>query len=62
MLGSKSTAIALLNLFLLFASPAVAAPATPEKRTEQSSYVRLARDGDNLSQSTTIQTTNILQT
>ena len=62
MLGSKSTAVAFLSLFLLFASPAVAAPAAPAKRTEQSSYVRLARDGDNLSQSTTVQVTNILQT
>ncbi|KAI1791289.1 hypothetical protein LXA43DRAFT_1011990 [Ganoderma leucocontextum] len=62
MLGSKSTAVALLNLFLLFASPAAAAPATFPKRWEQSAYLRLARDGDNLSQSTTVQVTNILQT
>ncbi|TBU44704.1 hypothetical protein BD309DRAFT_990082 [Dichomitus squalens] len=62
MLGSKSATVALLHLFLLFLGPASAAPTDLTKRTEQTSYLRLARDGDNLSQSTTVTTTSTLQT
>ena len=62
MLGSNSATVALLHLFLLFLGPAFAAPTVPSKRTEQTSYLRLARDGDNLSQSTTVTTTSTLQT
>ncbi|CDO77637.1 hypothetical protein BN946_scf184946.g31 [Trametes cinnabarina] len=59
MLGqSKSATLALLLLFLAVVH---AVPLDSQKRTLNSS-LRLARDGDNLSQSTTVQTTNTIQT
>ncbi len=60
MLGriSKSTTVALLFLFLAVVH---AAPLATEKRTLNTS-VRLARDGENLSQPTTVTTTNTIQT
>ncbi|TFK85560.1 hypothetical protein K466DRAFT_588004 [Polyporus arcularius HHB13444] len=61
MLGySKSATVAFLLTFLLFLGPANGAPALPEKRTI--SALRVARDGENLSQSTTVQVTTTLQT
>ena len=61
MLGySKSATVAFLLTFLLFLGHANAAPAIPEKRTH--SALRVARDGENLSQSTTVQVTQTLQT
>ncbi len=62
MLGySKSATVAFLLTFLLFLGPANGAPALPEKRTMHSA-LRVARDGENLSQSTTVQVTTTLQT
>ncbi|KAL7281025.1 hypothetical protein ACG7TL_004327 [Trametes sanguinea] len=59
MLGlSKSATLALLFLSL---GVAHAVPLASQKRTVDTS-LRLARDGDNLSQSTTVQTTNTIQT
>ena len=62
MLGySKSATVAFLHIFLLFLGSVHGAPAPIDKRTVHSG-LRLARDGDNLSQSVTLQTTTILET
>ena len=59
MLGhSKSATLALLLLFL---GVVHSAPLAPQKRTINTS-VRVARDGDNLDQSVTLQTSNTIQT
>ncbi|RPD63640.1 hypothetical protein L227DRAFT_584223 [Lentinus tigrinus ALCF2SS1-6] len=61
MLGySKSATVAFLLTFLLLLGHANGAPAIPEKRTH--SALRVARDGENLSQSTTVQVTQTIQT
>ncbi|KAI8975909.1 hypothetical protein BD414DRAFT_497289 [Trametes punicea] len=52
---------ATLAFLLLLVGVANAAPLTPQKRVVNTS-LRLARDGDNLTQSTTVQTTNTIQT
>ncbi|KAI0633894.1 hypothetical protein C8Q77DRAFT_1218114 [Trametes polyzona] len=57
-LSSKSATVALLLLFL---GVVHAAPLATEKRTFDTS-VRVARDEDNISQPTTVQTTNVIQT
>ena len=59
MLGhSKSATLALLLLFL---GVVHSAPLAPQKRTVNTS-VRVARDGDNLDHSVTLQTSNTIQT
>ena len=60
MLGySKSATVVFIHLFLLFLGPAHAAPTIPEKRTVNTA-LRVRQE--NLEQSTTVTTTDILQT
>ncbi|KAI0743340.1 hypothetical protein C8Q80DRAFT_830843 [Daedaleopsis nitida] len=58
---SKSATVVLLHLFLLCLGTGNAAPTIPGRR-DIVSALRVARADDNLSQSTTVQTTNTLQT
>ncbi|KAH9851453.1 hypothetical protein C2E23DRAFT_869377 [Lenzites betulinus] len=60
MLGLSSKSVTAV-LFLLFLGVVHAAPLATEKRSVNTS-VRLARDDENLSQPTTVQTTNTIQT
>ena len=63
MLGySNAATVALLHIFLLLAGSVHGAPAAAVDKRTVHTGLRLARDGDNLSQSTTVQTTTILQT